>query len=108
MPTNWPGTNGDSSAFSLRGTPRPPVAGVGGIVSRVGAGRTMPGQVVAHWRPRLSSMPITLRLGENSWIRWIGAFSQGLAFRVHAYSARMLFRPAQAPPTDAPLAWGFS
>src|ERR1700722_12348603 len=109
MPTNCPGTNGDSSAFSLGGTLRLPLPGYVKIVSRVTGVRSIPGHVVAHWKPSVSSIPITLRLGENSWIRWIGAVHQGVRLlRVQTYSARMLFSPAQAPPVDAPDSLGFS
>ncbi len=53
-------------------------------------------------------MPVTLRLGASSASRWIGACSQGVCPRVQRLCARSLFRPAQAPPTEAPGAVGSS
>lgn len=59
----------------------------------------MPGHVVTHTYPELSSIPTCARLGVNSWIKWIGAFSNVLWKADQAPPAdRMLFSPAYAPP----------
>src|SRR5207253_5582299 len=52
---------------------------------------------VTQTKPEEASMPTCRSSGLMSWIRWIGAFANGLPFGQLEPSASTLFSPAQFP-----------